>query len=575
MHGVSTTSESDASSCYDSPAMVPAKLVVQSALAGLYGGLVIALLVALLNPGGGLGAGLSIVLAVTAIYTVAAGLLWPALYGALRFFASRKLRLAWINPRYILIFHAANMTVILTSAWTTLSRSRGAIAPGARDHLELTCWSLSFAWLIAVIVLVVPRLGRRTTPILTGMGVALLALIAPAAMSRGAPDPLSTAVSRGPRGGAPTRHLLLLNFDGADLGTILALEAEGKLPAFSRLREEGTYGRLRSVRPCTAAVTRSTLLTGRLPYSHGVRGARGRRLLGWGPSIEVVPMRLGFDWLLGPLFETRSRTIEDRSTLALWDIVSRLGGAGRKAGWRVDLDDPAAVTRFSGPGGAGVGGGTLREILDPDAARAADPDAHSRLAVITRGLEADAEVTDSFERLIAECPAGVTAISYPGLDAMAHTFLRHARPELFGDVTAAEAESYGDVLQRYYRRMDGIVGRAANACGGEGFLFVTSSHGIDPAPLGRRILSLLTGGDSPSGIHERGPHGFLFARGPNLRAGETFGKGSLLDVAPTALYALELPIASDMDGRLLTEAFTRRYIARHPVTVIDSYEPQR
>ncbi|MEE9292025.1 MAG: alkaline phosphatase family protein [Acidobacteriota bacterium] len=555
--------------------MVPAKLVVQSALAGLYGGLVVALLVTLLNPGGGAGAGLPILLVVTAVYTMTAAFLWPALYGALRFFASRRLHLAWINPRYILIFHAANMTVILISAWTTLSRSRGAIAPGARDHLELTCWSLSFAWLITVIVLVIPRLGRRTISILTAMVIALIALIAPATMSRGEPDPPFMVVPQGPRGGAPTRHLLLLNFDGADLGTILALEAEGKLPSFSRLREEGTYGRLRSVRPCAAPVTRATLLTGRLPYSHGVRGARGRRLLGWGPSIEVVPMRLGFDWLLGPLFETRSRTIEDRTALALWEIVSRLGGGGREAGWLVDLDDPAAVTRSSGLGGAGVRGGTLREILDPDAARAADPDAQSRLAVIMRGLEADAEVTDSFERLIAECPAGVTAISFPGLDAMAHTFLRHARPELFGDVTAAEVESYGDVLQRYYRRMDGIVGRAASACGGEGFLFVTSSHGIDPEPLGRRIFSLLTGGELPSGIHERGPYGFLFARGPNLKAGETFGKGSIIDIAPTALYALELPIASDMDGRLLTEAFTPRYIARHPVTVIGTYEPKR
>lgn len=566
---------SGGSPCYDPPAMVSAKLVVQSALAGLYGGLVVALLVTLLNPGRGMGSGLPIVLVVSGVYTVAAGLVWPALYGALRFFASRKLRLAWINPRHILIFHAANMMVILTSAWTTLSRSRGAIAPAARDHLALTCWSLSLAWLAVVIVLVIPRLGRRIGSIVTVLAIALLALIVPAAMKKGVPDAPSASISRRPGGGTPIRHLFLLNFDGADLGTILALEAEGKLPSFSRLREGGTYGSLLSVRPCAAAVTRTTLLTGRLPYSHGVRGARSRRLLGRGPMIEVAPMRLGFDWLLGPLFETRSRTIEDRATLALWDIVSRMGGEARKAGWRVDLDDPAAGTRSAGTDGAGVGGGALREILDPDAARAADPDAQLRLATIMRGLEADADVIDSFERLITECPAGVTAISFPGLDAIAHTFLRHARPELFGDVTVAEAEVYGEVLQRYYRRMDGIVGRAANACGGEGFLFVTSSHGIDPAPLGRRILALLTGKESSSGSHERGPYGFLFARGPNLRAGEAFGKGSLIDVAPTALYALDLPIASDMDGRILTEAFSPRYIARHPVTVIGTYEPKR
>lgn len=44
--------------------------------------------------------------------------------------------------------------------------------------------------------------------------------------------------------------------------------------------------------------------------------------------------------------------------------------------------------------------------------------------------------------------------------------------------------------------------------------------------------------------------------GPNVQAGATLQNASLIDLAPTILYALGLPIPPDMDGRVLSEAFT-------------------
>jgi hypothetical protein len=61
------------------------------------------------------------------------------------------------------------------------------------------------------------------------------------------------------------------------------------------------------------------------------------------------------------------------------------------------------------------------------------------------------------------------------------------------------------------------------------------------------------------------PEGVLFARGPGIRAGERLDDASILDVAPTLLYSLDLPVPDDFEGRVLTAAFAREFVAAHPV----------
>ena len=60
--------------------------------------------------------------------------------------------------------------------------------------------------------------------------------------------------------------------------------------------------------------------------------------------------------------------------------------------------------------------------------------------------------------------------------------------------------------------------------------------------------------------------------GDGFRAGEFLDGVQLVDIMPTLLYSLDFPIARDLDGRVLTEAFEGNYLARHPLTVVPSYE---
>lgn len=50
--------------------------------------------------------------------------------------------------------------------------------------------------------------------------------------------------------------------------------------------------------------------------------------------------------------------------------------------------------------------------------------------------------------------------------------------------------------------------------------------------------------------------GILLAKGPGIKSGYELRNAQLIDVPPTILHAMELPVPSDMDGNVLTDMFT-------------------
>ena len=67
-------------------------------------------------------------------------------------------------------------------------------------------------------------------------------------------------------------------------------------------------------------------------------------------------------------------------------------------------------------------------------------------------------------------------------------------------------------------------------------------------------------------------NGIFLVMGPGIRAGNRIRAASVLDITPTILYLLKLPVADDMDGRVLSEAIDPSVIRREPVKTIPTYE---
>jgi hypothetical protein len=284
-------------------------------------------------------------------------------------------------------------------------------------------------------------------------------------------------------------------------------------------------------------------------------------------AVTIVPAGLGFDRLLAPFMARRPLDLDDRRAPALWDIAAAAGGAGKAAGWEIDLDRGGPADPPPGPAARRA----AAEFVDSEAVDHADPAVRALIADLARAVEADARVAAALESATAWTGPGVFALCFPGIDRVAHHSLRYARPEDFGNVSDREIEHFGEVLERFYVRLDSLVARALEARGEDGILFVTSAHGMDPAPLWRRILTGATGLASESGTHDGAPAGFLFALGPGVRQGATFGRASIADFVPTVLYALNLPIARDLDGSIVEQVLTPGFTLEHPAVVIDTY----
>ena len=86
----------------------------------------------------------------------------------------------------------------------------------------------------------------------------------------------------------------------------------------------------------------------------------------------------------------------------------------------------------------------------------------------------------------------------------------------------------------------------------------------------KQIAGRLLGDPDLSGTHDRAPDGFLLAYGSAVQSGHGL-RGAIVDVAPTVLYFLGLPIGRDMDGYARTDIFTRAFTAERPVAYIPSY----
>jgi predicted AlkP superfamily phosphohydrolase/phosphomutase len=70
-----------------------------------------------------------------------------------------------------------------------------------------------------------------------------------------------------------------------------------------------------------------------------------------------------------------------------------------------------------------------------------------------------------------------------------------------------------------------------------------------------------------SGVHRM--DGIILAQGPHIRSNARIEGAGIIDVAPTVLYALGMPIPSDMDGEPLSELFEDAYTRQTATTYTD------
>lgn len=76
-----------------------------------------------------------------------------------------------------------------------------------------------------------------------------------------------------------------------------------------------------------------------------------------------------------------------------------------------------------------------------------------------------------------------------------------------------------------------------------------------------------------SGTHDF--DGLIVVTGGPFVAGGSIREAGILDVTPTILAALGVPVADDMDGSPLVGVMTSDFLAAHPITAVETYETEK
>lgn len=76
--------------------------------------------------------------------------------------------------------------------------------------------------------------------------------------------------------------------------------------------------------------------------------------------------------------------------------------------------------------------------------------------------------------------------------------------------------------------------------------------------------------DSPFINAMHAMNGIFMAKGPQIRSRHTLSQANLIDLAPTILYSMGLPIPKDMDGQVLFDVFSDHFLAEYPPIYIEA-----
>ncbi|XAM01503.1 alkaline phosphatase family protein [Phycisphaeraceae bacterium D3-23] len=360
-----------------------------------------------------------------------------------------------------------------------------------------------------------------------------------------------------------SRKLLMIGWDAADWQVIDPLLEQGKMPHLAGLIEGGVRGNLASLQPMLSPMLWTTIATGKRPHKHGIHG-----------FIEPLPDRTG----------VRPVTSTSRTTRAIWNILTHRGMHSNTVGWFASHPaEPIHGVCVSNllqrgcpsdkkwhvpdhaihPAALAEPLGKLRIHADdlqhsdlspfvPSLAgqKVEDENLAKGLAALARLLAEMATVQSVATAVLEQEPWDASFIYFDAIDHFCHSFMYHRPPKL-PQIDPLLYEAFKDTVDGVYQLQDMMLGRALDFCNDDTTVIICSDHGFLNDHL--RPAAIPDGPQGPAVWHRF--HGMVVMKGPGIRRGEQLYGASILDLCPTMLSVLGLPVGEDMDGKLLAAAF--------------------
>lgn len=373
-----------------------------------------------------------------------------------------------------------------------------------------------------------------------------------------------------------SKRVLLIGWDAADWKVINPLLERGELPALQRFMDEGAWGNLATLHPILSPMLWTSIATGKRPQKHGIHG-----------FIEPLSDGQG----------VRASTSTTRTCKAVWNIASQSGLRTNAISWFCShpaepingvcvsemfdhvknetrdewalLDDTVHPPELAEtmaeyrlhPSDV------LSEQLLPFVPKAAqvDQEKDHRLAglavLISKMVNAHSAATWAMEHK----PWDLMCVYNQAIDHFCHNFMQYHPPKLPG-ISETDFELYQNVIASCYRFHDMMLARMMELAGSDTTVVICSDHGFHSDHLRPGTSAKVPGGAAQ--WHRE--YGIVCLRGPDIQTGSQVYGASILDIVPTVLTLLGLPVANDMDGNPMVSAL--KPSLRKSIKRIDTWE---
>lgn len=426
------------------------------------------------------------------------------------------------------------------------------------------------SWLLLRIFLGLWRRGWLSKAVVAACVLGLIAhIVAPLGAK---PLPAMTPAGQAPKITAEDNGLKVafVGLDGADWRVLRPMIDKGELPTFSRMMREGSSGSLATFQDSNSAVIWTSIYTGTLPSVHGVQDFYRIELPGISEGLYPVH-RTFFKELTGPLGKigmSRQKMINRYSVHALpiWEVADHAGMTlGVVDGYFYSFPAMVPSQKDSFVLSYGLDG----YEQDPRGKKMEEAELFVQPSSLFRELRPLLKLPDfkwqsaAALKLLAERPQPRFLNVYTHEpDTVQHLFWKWYQPQYFLGVKDQDVREFGDRIPAMQRGFDAFLGKLLQRLDPGTVLIVASDHGHAPTILHQDFFTQ----------HRHGPPGILLMMGGPVKPGTVIQGAHILDLYPTMLYLLGLPVPQDLTGKVLLDALDPGFVRRHPVRTIPTLE---
>jgi len=356
------------------------------------------------------------------------------------------------------------------------------------------------------------------------------------------------------------KKITIIGLEGLSFNFIIPLISEGKLPNFSWFVEEGSWGKLKNFSPNEPIILNSSFNTGKYPFKHRQISLYSYQLSYFKEEIEIVPRYILFRQL---------------TKLGLLKIPSQKKSlySNIRDIWKIFEDNKITFLKRDWPYG--------QERIKPS------QKAEKLFAQFFKDLQYETgEIfSNAKEAFFSDCQWENKALQEKnkinpqffylllnGLNIVETYFYKFSFPDSIDNIEQEDINKFRFVIEKYYQFYDQIIGKYLASLKEDELLIVYSPHGIEPLPLWKRFVEWILGNGDVSAYHEMAPEGVIFFYGKGIAKGKNIEQMKIIDIAPTLLYYLGLPVGKDMDGIVISPIFEEEFTSENPIFYISSYE---